>query len=80
MRVDELKAAVRRLPAEGLPDRFFTATQRDRLRELMDGKEVAANAGPSLTEEEHAELSLLIDAEVHAATARADSLLRELSP
>ncbi|WP_165226095.1 hypothetical protein [Aquisphaera insulae] len=46
----------------------------------MDGKEVAANAGPSLTEEEHAELSLLIDAEVHAATARADSLLRELSP
>jgi hypothetical protein len=62
------------------PDRFFGAARRERLRELMVRKGEAASAGATLTDQERAELTQLIDAEVRAATERADALLREVSP
>ncbi|QEH35632.1 hypothetical protein OJF2_41850 [Aquisphaera giovannonii] len=61
------------------PDRYFTAEQRGRLRELMGRKREAAAGDSALTEQKEAELARLIDAEVRAATERADALLRELS-
>ncbi len=60
------------------PDRFFSASERERLERLMASWRVARDAGVSLPPEEQAELETLIDAEVRAAAERAAALGREL--
>lgn len=55
----------------GRPDRFFSAQQRQRLEELMDRWRAARDAGGSLSADEQAELSALVDAELGASAARA---------
>lgn len=62
------------------PDRFFTAEQQNRLKELMARWRTARDAGTSLPPDEQAELNALTDAEVRAATERAAALLREFEP
>jgi hypothetical protein len=61
------------------PDLFFTSAHRQRLEQLMARWRTARTAGESLAAEEQAELSSLIDAEVHAATERAAALGHELA-
>ncbi len=60
------------------PDRFFTAEQQERLKELMARWRAARDAGMSLPSDEQAELDALVDAELHAATERAAALLKEI--
>ncbi len=60
------------------PDQFFSAEQRSRLQELMAlrGEAIAGNS--SLTAREEAELEGLVDAELRAATQRAEALSHDL--
>jgi hypothetical protein len=60
------------------PDQFFTEAQRHRLEQLMSSWRSARDAGTSLSAAEQSELEELIDAEVRAATLRADVLGRGL--
>lgn len=60
------------------PDRFFTASQRDRLAELMDRWRAARDRGEALSTDEQAELDSLADAELQAAGQRAASIADEL--
>jgi hypothetical protein len=60
------------------PDRFFTAEQQERLKELMERWRAARDSGASLSPDEQAELDALVDAEVRAATQRAAALLKDL--
>jgi hypothetical protein len=60
------------------PDQFFTASQRQRLEQLMATWRSARDAGENLPPEELSELEGLIDAETHAAADRAMALGREL--
>jgi hypothetical protein len=62
------------------PDRFFTAPQQQRLRELMTRWRAARDAGTTLAAEEQAELDALVESETRAATQRAAALLRGLAP
>ncbi len=62
------------------PDAFFSATQQQRLRELMDRWRAARDSGGTLSTEEQAELEALAEAETRAATARAAALVRGLAP
>ena len=55
----------------GRPDRFFSAAQQQRLAELMDRWRAARDADSSLSAEEQAELSALVEAELAASAARA---------
>jgi len=57
------------------PDRFFTASQRSRLRELMDRWRAARDAGQALPEPEQAELQALVDAEMEAAVLRSEAMV-----
>jgi uncharacterized FlgJ-related protein len=59
------------------PDTFFTATQQQRLRELMAKWRVARDTGAVLPADENAELEALIDAELEASGKRTAALLRE---
>jgi hypothetical protein len=61
------------------PDQFFTASQRQRLEQLMACWRSARDAGESLPAEEQSELETLIEAEIHAATERAAALSQELA-
>ena len=60
------------------PDRFFTPSQRERLKELMVRWRAARDGGGSLTAAEQAELDALIETEVRGATERAAAILREV--
>lgn len=60
-------------------DDFFTAQQRQRLEKLMGCWRAARADGASLPAEEQAELEALVEAEVHAAGARAAALAGELA-
>src|SRR3954453_23428674 len=81
---EALDALTSQLPADEIdtliivrglrPDRFFTEAQRYRLEQLMSTWRSARDAGTSLSAEEQTELEELIDAEVRAATIRADVL------
>lgn len=59
-------------------DRFFNAEQRRRLTELMARREEARGGRKSWSAEDEAELERLVDAELRAATERAEALAREL--
>jgi hypothetical protein len=59
-------------------DEFFTAEQRDRLTALMDRWRQARDTKTTLSAEERAELDGLVQAELEAATRRAESLNREI--
>lgn len=60
------------------PDRFFNASQQQRLGELMNRWRAARDQGKSLSADEQAELKKLVDNELHASAARADEMLVEL--
>ncbi|HEV3260974.1 MAG TPA: hypothetical protein VG013_29245 [Gemmataceae bacterium] len=60
------------------PDRFFSAQQQQRLQQLMARWHGARDAGTALSTEEQAELDVLVEAEVRAASQRATALLNEL--
>jgi len=60
------------------PDQFFTAAQQQRLSELMERWRAARDAKTTLPPEEQAELEALVEAELQAATQRAESALPEL--
>jgi hypothetical protein len=60
------------------PDRFFSAEQRRRLQELTALSQAARASNASLSADEQAELAHLVDAELHATTARAAALLDQL--
>ncbi|HKQ06896.1 MAG TPA: hypothetical protein VJ464_17315 [Blastocatellia bacterium] len=60
-----------------LPDAFFTAAQQHRLSELMARWREARDESRQLQPEEQAELEQLINAEVQAATRRAESTVAE---
>jgi hypothetical protein len=60
------------------PDQFFTASQQERLKELMTRWRVARDAGKALPDAEQAELCSLVEAEERAAGQRAAALLAEL--
>jgi hypothetical protein len=53
------------------PDHFFDASQRQRLRELLDAWRKAKEAGTALLPEGQAELDALIKTEFRAAADRA---------
>lgn len=56
------------------PDRFFTAEQRRRLEQLTNARHEAGK----WTDEQQAQLELLIDAEIRASTERAEALASDL--
>ncbi len=60
------------------PDRFFTATQRQRLEELWGRRHAARAAGAPLAAEEQAELEALVEAEVRASAGRSCPLLHTI--
>jgi hypothetical protein len=60
------------------PDRFFTARQQARLRELMAAWRAARDAGSALPPSAQSELDALAEAEVRAASERAAALLKKL--
>jgi hypothetical protein len=62
------------------PDSFFTAAQQNHLEELMTRWRAARDAGNALPPQEQAELDALVEAELHAAAARAAALSRGLTP
>lgn len=53
------------------PDRFFDASQRQRLRELLDAQREAKDADAALALEEQTELDTLIRTEFRASANRA---------
>ena len=59
-------------------DHFFTAAQQQRLSDLMARWREARDENRQLLPEEQAELEQLIEAEMQAATRRAESALAEL--
>jgi hypothetical protein len=61
------------------PDRFFPASARRRLEELMVRWRSARDAGTALSDNERAELDRLSDDEVRAATERAAEIWRGLA-
>lgn len=60
------------------PDRFFTAQQQERLKELMGRWRSARETDTRLPAAEQSELDALIEAEVRAASERAAAMLREV--
>jgi hypothetical protein len=62
------------------PDQFFSASQRQRLQELMQRRQTARDGNSSLSSADQAELKALVEEEVRAAGRRAESLVRELRP
>ncbi len=60
------------------PDRFFTASQQQRLGELMLRWRSARDQGSALSADEQSELAQLVDKELRASAARADEMLVEL--
>lgn len=60
------------------PDRFFDADQRRRLTELMALRAEVLAGRATWNREDEAELERLVDAELRAATERAEALARDL--
>lgn len=59
------------------PDAQFTASQRDRLADLMAKWRAARDTGVELPDDEQRELDALVQAELHASGRRADALADE---
>ncbi len=59
------------------PDGFFDASQRQRLRELLDSWQKSKDAGAVLPPERQAELDALIKTEFRASVSRAAQLASE---
>lgn len=59
-----------------VPDRFFTAEQRERLGDLMTKWRAAQNGGTLLAPDERAKLHELVQAELKASGARTAALLQ----
>lgn len=59
-------------------DRHFTIEQRQRLEQLMSLRRHARDGHSAWTQDDEAELEQLVDAELRAATERAEALCREL--
>lgn len=59
------------LVQQGKPDRFFSATQQERLGALVNRWREARDRGGELPADEAAELEKLVDEEIHAAGCRA---------
>lgn len=59
-------------------DRYFTAEQRQRLEQLMARRRQAEDGDAAWTHDDEGELEQLVDAELRAATKRAEALCREL--
>ena len=62
----------------GRPDHFFSVTQQQRLKALMERWRLARDTNDQLSQDEQAELEALIDAELQASSDRAAALLDEL--
>ncbi len=62
------------------PDRFFTAAQLDRLRELMARLHATRNAGEQFPAADFTELTALIDLELKASANRACAIAEVLKP
>ena len=60
------------------PDQFFTATQQQRLDQLMARWRLARDQGTLLPAHDQSELESLIEAELQAATQRAAALADDL--
>ena len=60
------------------PDRFFTAQQQTRLKELVARWRAARDAGSTLPASDQAELDVLVDAELRAAGERVSAVLKGL--
>jgi hypothetical protein len=60
------------------PDSFFTASQQQRLGELIGRWREARDRGETLPAAEQTELDELIESEVRAASRRAEEMLRTL--
>jgi hypothetical protein len=74
----EAEAGTIRVIQRSQPDVFFTAAQQQRLSELMARWRKARDQNSQLLPEEQTELEQLIEAEVQAATRRAESAIAEL--
>lgn len=61
------------------PDPFFSATQQQRLSELMNLWRTARDRGVEFSLEQQVELDRLVEAELRAATARTAALMQQLS-
>ena len=66
------------VPQQG-PDRFFTATQQQRLEQLMTRWRTARDGNAAIPPEEQAELESLVAAELGAAAQRSEALLDGLA-
>jgi hypothetical protein len=62
------------------PDAFFTAEQQQRLAELLARWRAARDGGAPLAAAEQAELEALVEAELRAATLRAEAIARAVGP
>ncbi len=60
------------------PDAFFSATQQQRLAELMERWRRVLDVGQNLLPAEQLELDALVEAELRASAARAAALAGEL--
>ncbi|HET6382186.1 MAG TPA: hypothetical protein VFJ58_02250 [Armatimonadota bacterium] len=60
------------------PDAFFPVERRNRLIELLERNRIAQEGGHALTADEGKELDELIDAELEAATARAEAIQKRI--
>lgn len=62
------------LVQQGKPDRYFSATQQQRLGELVSRWREVRDAGGELSPEIAAELEALVDEEINAAGRRASEI------
>jgi hypothetical protein len=60
------------------PDAFFTASQRDRLAELLEKRRESSAAGLTLPVEDAGELEALVNQELSASAHRAAAIAGEL--
>lgn len=60
------------------PDRFFTAEQRQRLERLMAQWRDARDRSDHLSPTDQSDLDALVEAELDAATRRAEAVVQEL--
>ena len=60
------------------PDRFFTAEQQERLKELFDRWRLARDSGATFRADEQVELERLTSEELEASGLRAKALFEEL--
>ena len=60
------------------PDKFFSATQQQRLAELMEKWRGARDKNTELSIEEQSELNTLVETELLASANRTTSLINEL--